>query len=342
MRSIIISIFLLFFITSVAQDITYGVTGVINSTVIPSGSSPSTAGQLESKVGAGGALWVSQRYFNVSLHGNLSLNVLNYFNKDLNSKVTNINSGLILGMKYHIPNFSDLSISGAYRPIFNASSIVSFVGKEDSIADYNISNGFGNRLSHGLYAGIEYSFKDRNSLQVGYTHIINQNYTANFIDAIPHHISIGYNFDFSKGLASPKENAFMINSLLALTKDTLYFMNKSCPTDVSSHQLDSLLALHYTFSAYKILTDEEVNANQRPNAVHYAVFGYYNASLADPSTTGIFLLNSEYNHTQFPYPYHTGTIKFNDGTSGCIGSVYAAAILIRDFNSRLFSKAEIN
>ena len=131
----------------------------------------------------------------------------------------------------------------------------------------------------------------------------------------------------------------MYQSLEALKNDTLYIINRACPSDFTTAKLDSLFAENYTFSTFKILTQDDLKNGHRPNAVHYAIIGEYFASEGDPETVGIFLLDRDLQLTASPYPYHTGVTKKGNGLSTCLGEPENSAFLIRTFDGRLY-KAE--
>jgi hypothetical protein len=186
-----------------------------------------------------------------------------------------------------------------------------------------------------MYAGFEFNFKERSALELGYVYSLNQQQRNGYIDAVPHHIKITYNIN----LLYRKENTYYSlasETLAQLQTDTLYFINRACPSDFTLVELDSILKANYTFSAYKIISDAEVAAvSLQPNVLHFAVIGRYYASESDPSTHGIYLLDEDLKLTETPYPYFTTFPYYALTSDDCFGGHYGIGSLVDVFNRRL-------
>ena len=287
--------------------------------------------------GVGADFFGSYRIKNQFLQGKIGYKSYRY-NKGV-STITMEDLHLLLAIKQPLSQAKGINFVGGYSPSFIINASDRFSGKSDTIPTVYIADQFDNRFSHGFYLGFEFQSKDNGSIDFGYSFVLNNKITNGYFDAVPNHFTVGYNFNFNRKANVPEDVLLARTTLAQLTSDTLYFINRACLDDFTTNQLDSLLNEHYTYSAYRILSDEEIPAvSKQPNVVHFAVIGKHYGSLGDPESTGLYLLDSELNNTKFPYPYHTSNPKNGNGLSSCIGGLRNAAALIRTFNGRLYEK----
>jgi hypothetical protein len=288
-------------------------------------------------IGGGADLYYSQRVASHYLQGNIGYK--RYQFQDISKKYLVEDLHLLLSFRHTIPQANGVKIALGYAPAFVINATDRFIGKQDSIATITYNKLLKNRLSHGIYVGLEFQSKNDGSIDLGYTYVVNRSITNGYYDAIPNHIKIAYNLNFNRNGKEPIDVAAARITLTQLKNDTLYFINRSCAEDFSKAQLDSLLSKNYHYSAYKVLDDSEINAtSKQSNVIHFAIIGTHYASYGDPSSTGIYLLDKDLKNTEFPYPYHTTNPKNGNGLSKCIGSLENAAALIRVFNARLSDK----
>ena len=243
--------------------------------------------------------------------------------------------------KRKVSDIPDVNILVGYAPSFTINASRTFKGRKDSIPTLFYAKDLKNRLSHGIYVGLEFQAKGNNSMELGYTYVLNNN-AQDFgvdeflFDAMPSHLSFTYNINFASNANQPAEGFTTQNTLSALSTDTLYFINRACESDFSIKQLDSMLNAHYTFSAYRILKDTDIaHVQKQANVVHFAVIGNYYASEGDPTTSGIYLLDRDLNLTKHPYPFFTRDFSKGKAPANCMGSLKKVSATIILFNSRL-------
>jgi len=288
----------------------------------------------KSPVGVGADLFYNYPFKSDYIQGKIGYKRYQYVFDNRKSVTEDLH--LVLSYQYTIPKATGLRVTAGYSPAFIFNATNRFMGKQDSIATVTYTKQLKNRLSHGLYLGVSLQSKSNSSFDIGYSHILNKTVTNGFYDAIPNHITFAYTVNFNKKGKANVNTAQTRSTLTKLKNDTLYFINKSCATDFSNAQLDSLLAANYKYSAYKVLDEQYINAtSKQSNVLHFAIIGNHYAGYGDPLTTGIYLLDGELKSTEFPYPYHTTNPKNGNGFSKCIGSLENAAALIRVFNNRL-------
>jgi hypothetical protein len=254
---------------------------------------------------------------------------------------------LRLALKQSLNQAKEIKLALGYEPAFIINATNINLGFTDSIPTHYFAKDLNNRLSHSLYIGLEFQSKLNGSIEVGYTHTLNKGtvlsvnngITNTYFDAIPNHLKIGYNFKFNTNANVPYDVLEARTTLQRLTKDTLYFISRGCDEDYTFDQLDSLLNKNYSYSAYRLLKDDEIeHISTQANVVHFAIIGQHYSSTADPISNGIYLLDKDLKNTEFPYPYHTANPKNSNGLSYCFGGLYNTGALINSFNHRLERK----
>ncbi|MDA8930643.1 hypothetical protein N9J07_04595 [Bacteroidia bacterium] len=287
--------------------------------------------------GVGGDMFASYCLNKNYLYGKLGYK--RYWVNTLASQTTVEDIHLLAAFKKPLSQAKGVNLVLGYVPTFVINASRRYRGNSDSIPTVFFQDQLENRFSHGFYAGLEFQSKDNGSIDFGYTYIANKTETNGFYDAIPSHFTIAYNFNFNTNAEVPEDVYQARMSLKRLQNDTLYFINRGCESDYTFEQLDSLLATNYTYSAYRLLHDSEIDVvSKQPNVVHFAVIGKHYGGLADPESNGVYLLDSKLNSTEFPYPYHSSNPKNSNGFSDCFGGIANTKALIRKFNWRLDKK----
>lgn len=303
----------------------------------PSFNKPIVPDYLASSIGVGLAFYTDYKFReDLAISAKIGNSLLSYQNLDSNFKVSINTIDLEFGLKKYIRSLDNSAVVLRAMPRYVFASKQDFTGIgafTAPTADLTKTNK--NQLTVSMYAGFEFNFKERSALELGYVYSLNQQQENGYIDAVPHHIKMTYNINF---LYRKKNNYndLAIETLGKLQIDTLYFINRACPSDYTLDQLDSILQANYTYSAYRIISDAEVaTVSLQPNVLHFAVIGRYYASTGDPSTNGIYLLDKDLQLTEKPYPYYT-SYRRNLGAKGdCFGGPEAVGSLVEIFNSRL-------
>ncbi len=303
----------------------------------PSINKPIVPNYLTSSIGVGLAFYADYKFReDVAISAKFGNSLFSYQNLDSNFKVSINTIDLELGLKKYFRSLDNSAVVLRAIPRYVFTSNQDFAGRGAFTAptvDLNKTNK--NQFTVSMYAGFEFNFKERSALELGYAYSVNQQQANGYIDAVPHHIKMAYNINFlyRKGT---NYRSLAKESLMQLQADTLYFINRACPSDFTLVELDSILKVTYTFSAYKIINDAEVAAvSQQPNVVHFAVIGRYYASDSDPSTHGIYLLDKNLKLTEIPYPYFTTFPSYGLTRDDCFGGHYGIGLLVDTFNSRL-------
>jgi hypothetical protein len=294
-----------------------------------------TPSQFENKISLSPAAFVSYRMPAISLMGRSGFRIINYTNLDTRSQVRAQEVVTQIGIKLHHPRVQNTNVIFAYTPTFVVRAEQVSVGS--SIFRNPIQNfltEYSTPLHHAAYAGLELDLSSRNSLELGYAFSFNRKSTPLFINGSPSTVSLTYSINFNLKPKDTNPRSLMIKSLGQLAnKGTLYIINRTCETDFTNKELDSLWRTNYTFSKFEIVKDEEVAEIMKTDGTFFfAVIGKYYASKGDPSTTGIYLLDRNGNLMTRPYPYY---ISINNGLSYCIGLKTTAAIGIRRFSMEL-------
>ena len=285
---------------------------------------------------------VQEKYL---LDVNIGGNFLRYQRENPLNQFTQINGFLSFGSRIKIPELQNASFVLQYkqnmllshRPnILDAGSML--IQGENLVGDMN------NPFPAGIYAGIDFNSEQKSSLEIGYEYILNNKDAGPFFDGGLHNIRFKYNISFlEKKEKTYADYAF--ETMRNLAYDTLYFVNKSCPTDFNDDELERLLRRNYTYSAFKVIKAEEMERVQKQkNTLLFALIGTHYASTGDPESVGIFLLDNKLMNVEYPYPYATNPKSIFEGadtdvSKNCIGSTFSAAALIKAFDNRMFQRA---
>jgi len=175
-----------------------------------------------------------------------------------------------------------------------------------------------NLNSLNLFGGIQIDLNSYTKLELSYTQPIKRTGNNAYIDAIPPMISLGLSTNFNTLGNRVSHWREMKKTLNKLENDTLYFINRACEGELTDQRLNELLAQHFTYCAYRVLTKNELEEGKGPtNAVHYAVIGQFYAGSGEPLTVGLYLLDSEMHNVQFPYdPY----VPIYNSNLNCMGA----------------------
>ena len=272
------------------------------------------------------------------LASQLGFKLFNYQIPKEGLKVYTTNFALDLGLKLQFPGLDNSSLVLKSSTYYVAGGVSTFQGLQRlGPRGVIFSNKLKNRISQGMYIGFDFDLKEKSSLELGYTHIFNQRNEVEYIDAVPHNISLSYNINFSEFVKTRSDLSYAKETVAKLSKDTLYFINQSCDDELPNVQLDSILKANYSFSKYRVLNDEEVARTRlQTNVVHYAVIGSYYPAEGEPLSSGIFLLDKDLIHTDVPYP-HFKRLEFDLGINKklCIGTLDNAVYLIQWLNTEL-------
>ncbi|MDA8886561.1 hypothetical protein OAD66_07570 [Bacteroidia bacterium] len=310
-------------------DFSYGLTPILNKSVVGK--------NFEPNLGYGLGLYLNYDLnSSISLTSSVTYSLFKYTNSDSNLVINSGGLGTKLGVKKYIKQLDNSAFIVQAHPMYILHSESYYAGVNNvgpkSTDLLPLSN---RRLAFGLYSGFELNFNGRSSLEIGYTYILNNTSKFDFIDAAPHSFSLSYNIDFSLKRQKTDYREEARQTLSALRSDTLYFIDRTCTADFRAGELDSLIKENYTYSAYRLLKDNEIAAFQKNNSVvHFAVIGKYYASKGDPLTNGIYLLDSALNLTKHPYPFYTKySASLRSGL--CFPNRTVTAELINTFSRRL-------
>ena len=348
MNKVLVVLLLLSGVVSYGQDtahyanepLSYGVSPVIVFPVLTNLQNPyySEANRFDNNLGLGFSLWSAYKFDKVWAYGKASFKSFNYGSETV-FKIQYGNVDVFAGVKLPSKRLPGLNVVLGYNPIYTLYANRKYLGNSDSISTVNLASQFSNRLSHNVQFGLEFEFKEKNSLEIGLVYNFNRNYEPDYIRGVPHHLVVSYNFNFNRNADLPEDVIAMKNSLYQLKSDTLYVLNKACESDFTHSQLDSLFRTNYTFSSYRILDIDEVyKVSSQPNVVHFAIIGKHYASENDPETLGIYLCDKDLKLTSYPYPNHTYNPSFGNGFNLCLGDLGNTAGHIRFFNKRLTQK----
>ena len=303
----------------------------------PSLNKPIVPNYLTGSLGVGLAFYSDYKFReDLAISAKFGNSLLSYQNLDSNFKVSINTIDLELGLKKYFRSLDNSAfvLRAIPRYVFASKQDFTGIGAFTApTADLTKTNK--NQLTVSMYAGFEFNFKERSALELGYVHSLNQQQGNGYIDAVPHHIKMTYNINF---LYRKRNNYSSLakETLDKLQTDTLYFINRACLSDYTLDQLDSILQVNYTYSAYRIISDADIAAvSLQPNVLHFAVIGRYYASTGDPSTNGIYLLDKDLQLTEKPYPYYTSYRRSMGVKGDCFGGPGAIGSLVDVFNRRL-------
>lgn len=313
----------------------YGISPSINVPVVSNNEI-----SYSSNVGFGLGLFSDYKLSTEGISAIAKLNYakLNYGVDAKNTKVNTDNFGLSIGAKFSPVSLDNSSILLCYNTNFVAAGQSIYQGINNTgPKQVNLVPKFTNRFAQNLFFGFEFDLKSNTALQLGYSYNITAKNTVDFIDAQPNYFSLGLNIGLGEKWEGKNQKTEMKAGLNALAADTLYFINRSCEGEMSNFQLDSLLKIHYTFSAFRVIDDAQIAIVQKQkNTLNFAVIGSYYASLGDIPSSGIFLLDKNLTNLDYPYP-HFIRLEFDFGNvkKTCLYSLSNAAILVTALSDAL-------
>ena len=307
----------------------YGIAGGITLPQLPDYFDP--------KIGWNGQLFSSYSSNNKSVFASLGIRNLQYNNAENFTSVTAKDLFFDIGLKSNFGKLSKTNLMISYSPSHVLNSTKTYNGIDEQIPKItSIIEEYDNIINHSLAIGIELELTEYSSLVVKYQQPLKSNQKQQFIDALPAFLNVSYAINFNTFVSKTDPRQLMLSSLLALQKDTLYIIDRSCTNSIIKGQLDSLWAMNYTFSNYRIIDDHEISTIQkRQNSVHFVVFGNHYAGTAEPNSSGIYLLNKDLKNVEYPYPTFT---RITVGTTKCFESSESIAVGIATFNNRLSKK----
>jgi hypothetical protein len=175
-----------------------------------------------------------------------------------------------------------------------------------------------NANSIPLFGGIQLDLNSYTTLEFSYTQPLRQTTYPSYVDAIPPMFTIGLSTNFNTLSSRVNHWREMKKTLYRLQNDTLYFINRSCVGELSDARLEDLLSAYYTFSAFKVLKEEDITNGLLPkNPIHFAVIGQFYAGKGEPLTTGIYLLDKEMLNVKFPYKMY---VPIYNSSLNCMGA----------------------
>ena len=335
-RGLIFWIFTCIIITGICQTQTnqklkwkYGITGGIALPQLPDYFDP--------KIGWNGQLFSSYSSKNKSVFSSLGIRNLQYHNAEIFTSVTAKDLFFDIGLKSNFGKLYKTNLMISYSPSYVLNSTKTYNGIDKQVPKTtSIIEEYDNIISHSLAIGIELELTEYSSLVVRYQKPLKSNQKQQFIDALPSLLNVSYAINFNTFVSKTDPRQLMISSLLALQKDTLYIIDRSCTNTITKDQLDSIWAKNFTFSNYRIIDDHEISTIQkRQNSIHFAVFGNYYAGTGEPNSSGIYLLDKNLKNVEYPYPSFT---RITGGTTKCFSSSESIAVGILTFSNRLSKK----
>lgn len=307
----------------------YGIAGGIALPQLPDYFDP--------KISWNGQLFSSYYSKNKSVFSSLGIRNLQYNNAEIFTSVTAKDLFFNIGLKSNFGKLSKTNLMISYSPSYVLNSTKIYNGMDKQVPKItSIIKEYDNIISHSLEIGIELELTEYSSLIVKYQKPLKSSQKQQFIDALPPLLNVSYSINFNTFVSKTDPKQLMILSLLALQKDTLYVIDRSCKEKITKSQLDSLWSMNYTFSNYRIISDHEISTIQKlQNSVHFVVFGNYYAGTSEPNSSGIYLLDKNLKNVEYPYPSFT---RITGSTTKCFGSSESIAFGILTFSNRLSKK----
>jgi hypothetical protein len=285
---------------------------------------PQFAKEMRNTLGYGTGFFSNYRITDIySVFGRVGFRSINHANLDLNKSSTFHDLNVTLAGGFSLPQLSGTRLLLGVQP----TRLVASSGdiKLATLSHLNTLN---------IYGGIQTSLNQATKLELSYTYPVYKTNYDSYVDAIPQVFSVGIYINFNRYKATQNEYLKMRKTIEALKFDTLYFINRSCEGELSDEQLKFLLAKHYTYSAFKVLSVADIENGLLPkNPIHFAVIGQHYYGLGEPLTTGIFLLDRNMENVEFPYKRH---VPIHNSTLNCMGSFLNIAEGIKRFD-RIFT-----
>lgn len=298
---------------------------------------PKLSDNFDPTVGWTAEIFAAYTRNNNTFYSTIGSRNLTYKNPDLFTTVQAQDLLMSFGLKSNFGKLTQTYLLIEYCPSSMWSAKQTYFGSDKQIPKTtSVLSAYSNVFSQAISVGFDLELNHFSHLELKYSIPIKSKSNPYFVDAIPPQLRLSYAINFNRFVTKKDPKTIMVESLTALQNDTLYIINRGCPSDFRPKQLDSLWNTHFTFSPYKIIEDHEISKIQQyPNCIHFAVIGSYYAATNEPLSSGIFLLDKELKNTVYPYPVFT---KIYGGRSTCFESLADVSAGIITFNKRLISK----
>lgn len=258
--------------------------------------------------------------------GRVGFRSVNHANLDLNKNSTFQDLNVTLAGRFSLPQLSGTRLLLGAQP----TRLIASSGdiKHTTLSNVNMLN---------VYAGIQTSLNQATNLELSYIYPVNKNSYGTHVDALPQIVSVSLYFNFNLLKSTQSDYMKMKKTITALQSDTLYCINRACEGELSDTELEYLLTVHYTYSAFRVLSTADIENGLLPeNPIHFAVVGRHYSGLGEPLTTGIFLLDKNMENVAFPYKRY---VPIRNSTLNCMGSFTNIADGIRRFNESFISQS---
>ena len=271
---------------------------------------------------------------NVNLSASLQFNRFGYNSEPLDAKVFSNSVGLYLGGETYFKKLSDVSFFAHLVPSYT----INYSHREDlsgpgGRVDIETLNSAKSNFDAGINVGTSLHLSKNLRLDFSYTLNVLSRNNGQYMDARPNGIKLGLSLDLGREFENEPEIELVREKLTELSQDTLYVLNRACSDIMTDSLLSELFAQHYTFSAFKIIQDDEIEVyKNRENVTFFAIVGQFYAGQGEPVTEGIFLLDKDFNLVQYPYPVLTNYPRTLDP---CFSDITNTGITINRFDDRL-------
>lgn len=290
----------------------YGVVGSIHVPQFPD--------RFRSTLGYGAGMQANYQFNQeLSLLGRLAFRSLTHTNLDLNetSIVQDVNLTIAGGI--NLRKLSGTKFLLGVQPT-RVGGILTNVAPDDFVDFKNL-----NTLN--IFGGLQVDLNSYTKLEFNYTLPIRKQHYASYIDAIPSVVSVGLTTNFNTISNRVNHWREMKKTLNSLKTDTLYFINRACEGELTDKRLEELLSAYYTFSAFKVLREVDVDNGLLPdNPIHFAVIGQFYAGKGEPLTTGIYLLDKDMLNVKFPYEMYVPIYNSNLNCMGNEGNIIGGIV----------------
>lgn len=297
---------------------------------------------FSSNGGLGAGLFL-ERSFNsrsMSLSNKLQFNSVSYYSPATKSNFRSDNYEAYLGLKSYFPKLDSSALFFHLVPSY-ATLTTRLTGQTGGASQRNRLN-YTSHLNHafdlGFNPGIEIRLSDRVALEVSTLIYLNSTARDSFIDGRPNMIKLGLNLAFGGQDNSGSLRQQMNDALLNLSNDTLYVVNRSCSKRLNDSLLYELFSRYYDHSAFRVIKNSEIEGLSKKNQAHFfAIVGELFGGESEPESSGIYLLNSEFELCGFPYPVLT-TYRDPMGAP-CFDNLSITSQTIMMFNKKLVNRS---
>ncbi len=295
---------------------------------------------FSSNGGLGGGMFMEIPFspMSLSFSNRIQFNSVSYFSPTIGSNVRSDNFELNLGVKEYFASLDSSALFLHITPSYTSLSSSLNGPKAATQKRVNYSNSLNHRFDFGISPGMEIQLSQRVGLELSYTFYVNTTANDSLFDGRPNMLRLGLNLRFGGQDKSGGLKKMMRESLEGLSKDTLYIVNRSCSDKMTDDLLNQLFEQYYDHSAMRIISDEEIGDLSRKNEDHFfAIVGALFGGESEPESTGIYLLNSEFEICDFPFPVLT-TYRDPMGAP-CFDNRSISAQAIITFNKRLKNRS---